>query len=113
MLDGGTGSAAEPRRAEGRHASLRFSSQMEFTPTTIMFATHDLLKVPVDVSKEWGGFSKAVSEEKQYQPLASLPLKFSFKKQKPKANLRGFFFHFDGKCNELFIIGWREVYRLG
>lgn len=66
-------------------------SQMEFTPTTIMFATHDLLKVPVDVSKEWGGFTKAVSEEKQYQLLASLPLKFSFKKQKPKASLWGFF----------------------
>lgn len=64
---------------------------MEFTPTTIMFATHDLLKVAVDVSKEWGGFSKEASEEKQYQLLASLPLKFSFKKQKPEANLWGFF----------------------
>lgn len=60
----------------GMLRSLRFPSQMEFTPTTIMFATHDLLKVPVDVSKEWGGFTKAVSEEKQDQFLASLPPNF-------------------------------------
>lgn len=47
--------------------SLHCSSQMEFTPTTIMFATHDLLKMPVDVSK-----SRMVSVKQSQKKAVSI-----------------------------------------